>query len=166
VYTILFSRLRANKPELWPQVLLVDGNGILHTRGFGCASHVGVIMDIPTIGVGKNVFAVDGISQQGVKELCDKTLMKGGDQVSLIGDSGREWGVAFRSTNDSKNPIIISIGHRVSSLTAVNVVKACIKKFRIPEPVSLSVKINICYRFGKLTKSRENWSGNSMTNLD
>ena len=44
--------------------------------------------------------------------------------------------MAFRSTNDSKNPIIISIGHRVSSETAVKVVKACIKKFRIPEPVS------------------------------
>jgi hypothetical protein len=36
-------------------------------------------MDIPTIGVGKNVFAVDGISQIGVKDLCEKTLLKGGD---------------------------------------------------------------------------------------
>ena len=93
-------------------------------------------MDIPTIGVGKNVFAVDGITQIGVKDMCEKTLLKGGDQVSLIGDSGKEWGIAFRSTNDSKNPIIISIGHRVSSQTAVKVVKACIRKFRIPEPVS------------------------------
>ena len=44
-------------------MLLVDGNGILHTRGFGCASHIGVIADFPTIGVGKTVFAVDGLSQ-------------------------------------------------------------------------------------------------------
>jgi deoxyinosine 3'endonuclease (endonuclease V) len=41
---------------------LVDGNGILHTRSFGCASHIGVLMNIPTIGVGKTVFAVDGIT--------------------------------------------------------------------------------------------------------
>ena len=47
--------------------------------------------------------------------------------------------MAYRSTNDSKNPIIISIGHRVSSETAVKVVKACIKKFRIPEPVSINI---------------------------
>jgi deoxyinosine 3'endonuclease (endonuclease V) len=42
VYTILFDRLKASRPDLWPQILLVDGNGILHTRGFGCASHIGV----------------------------------------------------------------------------------------------------------------------------
>ncbi len=93
-------------------------------------------MDIPTVGVGKNVFAVDGISQPSVKELCEKTLLKGGDQVALVGDSGKEWGIAYRSTSESKNPIIISIGHRVSSQTAVKVVKACIRKYRIPEPVS------------------------------
>lgn len=67
VYTILFNRLKANKPELWPDVLLVDGNGILHNRGFGCASHVGVLFDLPSIGVGKTVFAVDGLTQDGVK---------------------------------------------------------------------------------------------------
>ncbi len=89
VYSILFGRLKLNKHELFPDVVLVDGNGILHTRGFGCASHIGVVMDVPTIGVGKNVFAVDGISQKGVKELCDKTLLKGGDQIALKGDSGK-----------------------------------------------------------------------------
>lgn len=49
-----------------PQVLLVDGNGVLHTRGFGCASHIGVEVNVPSIGVGKTVFAVDGITQDGV----------------------------------------------------------------------------------------------------
>ena len=62
VYSILFERLKSTRPELWPQILLVDGNGILHTRGFGCASHIGVQMDLPSIGVGKNVFAVDGLT--------------------------------------------------------------------------------------------------------
>lgn len=61
-YTILFERLKKNRPDLWPHVLLVDGNGILHNRGFGCASHIGVLMDIPSIGVGKTVFAVDSLS--------------------------------------------------------------------------------------------------------
>lgn len=79
VYSILFKRLKEGKPELWPEVLLVDGNGILHTRGFGAASHIGVVMDIPSVGVGKNVFAVDGITQFGVKDLCEKSLLKGGD---------------------------------------------------------------------------------------
>ena len=41
---------------------MVDGNGILHTRGFGAASHIGVLMKVPSIGIGKTVFAVDGLT--------------------------------------------------------------------------------------------------------
>ena len=93
-------------------------------------------MDLPSVGVGKNVFAVDGITQLGVNEQCEKALLKGGDKLELVGDSGRKWGIAYRSTNESKNPIIISVGHRISLDTALKVTKACIRKFRIPEPVS------------------------------
>ena len=61
-YLQLFERLKKKKPELWPQVLLVDGNGIFHNRSFGCACHIGVITGIPAIGCGKTVFAVDGLT--------------------------------------------------------------------------------------------------------
>ena len=50
-------------------MLLVDGNGILHTRNFGCASHVGVLFDVPSIGVGKTVFYIDGIKKEHVKAM-------------------------------------------------------------------------------------------------
>ena len=69
VYTILFNRLRQNAPELYPELLLVDGNGILHTRNFGCASHVGVLFDVPTVGVGKTVFYIDGIRKEDVNNM-------------------------------------------------------------------------------------------------
>lgn len=114
---------------------MVDGNGILHNRGFGCASHIGVLQNLPTIGVGKNVFAVDGITQLGVKLLCEEKLQKGGDLVKLVGKSGKIWGAALRSTDESKNPIIISVGHRISLESSIRVVKASIKKVRIPEPI-------------------------------
>jgi len=73
VYTILFERLKnhENAKNLWPDVLLVDGNGILHTRNFGCASHLGVLFDLPAIGVGKTVFYIDGITKEGVKTQCE-----------------------------------------------------------------------------------------------
>jgi len=135
VYTILFNRLRQNKPGLLPDLLFVDGNGILHTRNFGCASHVGVVFDIPTIGVGKTVFYIDGIKKETVKQMSEQNLKKAGDTVELRGDSGKVWGVALRSTNESTNPLIVSQGHRVSLDTAINATLACIDKFRIPEPI-------------------------------
>ena len=79
VYTTLFKRI---DKQFWPQLLLVDGNGILHTRNFGCASHVGVLFDIPSIGVGKTIFYIDGLTKDIVKEKSKK-LLKGGDFVYL-----------------------------------------------------------------------------------
>ena len=69
LYKILFARLEKNAPHLWPQVLLVDGNGILHTRMFGCASHVGVQFGLPSIGVAKKTFDVDGLNKSNIKEM-------------------------------------------------------------------------------------------------
>jgi len=114
---------------------MCDGNGILHPRGFGIASHIGVVFDIPSIGVGKTVFAVDGITARGVKNKCDAELHNGGDIVELVGTSGKVWGAALRATDDSTNPLIVSIGHRVSLKTALAVTQACISDFRIPEPI-------------------------------
>ena len=135
VYTILFDRLRQNRPDMYPELLLVDGNGILHTRNFGAASHVGVLFDVPSVGVGKTVFYIDGIRKDHVKALSDQNLNAAGDFVNLTGDSGKTWGVALRATNDSSNPLIVSQGHRVSLQTAIDVTIACIRKFRIPEPI-------------------------------
>jgi endonuclease V len=62
-------------------------------------------------------------------------LKKAGDCVELKGDSGKVWGVALRSTEESSVPVIVSQGHRVSLETAIAVTKACITKYRIPEPI-------------------------------
>ena len=94
-YKILFARLKKNAPELWPECVLVDGNGIFHTRNFGIGSHIGVVFDVPSIGVGKTVFAVDGLTQRGVKDMSEKQLHKGGDIVKLVGKSGKVWGAAL-----------------------------------------------------------------------
>lgn len=61
-YIKLFEKLKKNSPNLIPQIILCDGNGILHQNECGVASHLGVLLDIPTIGCGKTVFYKDGIS--------------------------------------------------------------------------------------------------------
>lgn len=123
-----------------PQVILVDGNGIFHNRGFGLASHLGVITGIPTIGCGKTVFAVDGITVNSVKRLS-KELHQAGDTKFLVGNSGKVWGCALRATDDSVNPIIISIGHKISLESAVKIVsESCF--YRVPEPIRQADKLS------------------------
>lgn len=135
----LYNELLQLHSEYKPEVILVDGNGILHSNRFGLASHLGVLADVPTIGCGKTVFSVDGITKKNVREITDK-FTKGGDYKKLVGKSGAIWGAALRSTDDSKIPMIISVGHKVTLDTAIEVVKHT-TKHRVPEPIRLADKI-------------------------
>ena len=67
----LFEKLKAKKPELWPDVILVDGNGIIHQNRFGLACHLGVLLGTPTIGCGKTFFYVDGLSKEKIALDCE-----------------------------------------------------------------------------------------------
>jgi len=138
-YVELIDDLRKNKPKFLPQVILVDGNGILHTRGFGIASHLGVLVDIPTIGCAKTVFALkdEGITDSYVQDMYNKKMKKFGDSFALIGYSDKKYGYALRSTDEYDYPIIVSIGHKVSNETALEVVKMCCY-YKEPEPIRLA----------------------------
>ena len=137
----LINDLKKNAPQFLPQVILCDGNGILHVKGFGIASHLGVLENIVTIGCSKNVFSVDGINRKMVKDLSKKYLIKGGDSYPLTGDSGTIWGYALKSNDECINPMIISIGHKISNETALKIVKMSILH-RVPQPIRLSDKIS------------------------
>jgi deoxyinosine 3'endonuclease (endonuclease V) len=129
----LLNDLKNSDPSKYPQVVLCDGNGILHPRGFGVACHVGIANDIPTIGVAKNLLNVDGITREMVADLS-KRMQKAGDFEHLIGQSGKTWGAILRGTNESTVPIYVSIGHRVSLERAISLVTQCCK-YRVPEPI-------------------------------
>ena len=100
------------KLEQKPDILMVDGNGILHPFGMGIASHIGVVMDIPTIGVAKGL-------------LC------GEEKNGIITINGSLSGYAL---HHSKKPIFVSPGHRVSTETALKIVKHFLR-YRLPEPI-------------------------------
>jgi len=132
----LWRKLISSKPEVTPQVVLIDGNGILHPHGFGSASHFGVLIDTPTIGVAKKLYHVDGLEKSPAhKRRIDETLKRRHDSFELIGDSGAVLGMALRTGNDAKNPVYVSVGHRISLATALEVVKRCSLEFRVPEPI-------------------------------
>ena len=112
--------LRLVPPEFKPDLLMVDGNGILHTRRCGVASHLGVLEDTPSIGVAKTLYNHDSIK-----------VING----NLVGKSGEVWGKAL--AEKSKKEIYISLGHRISLETAYQIVKNCCI-YRIPEPIRLA----------------------------
>ncbi|XP_052170247.1 uncharacterized protein LOC127786696 isoform X6 [Diospyros lotus] len=130
----LLEKMKNCAHPFYPQLLMVDGNGLLHPRGFGLACHLGVLVNLPTIGIGKNLHHVDGLTQSRVRQLLETKGNSPEDTVTLRGDSGCIWGTAERSTSGSSKPIFISIGHRVSLATAVKIVKMTCK-YRVPEAI-------------------------------
>ncbi|KAG6706327.1 hypothetical protein I3842_07G218300 [Carya illinoinensis] len=131
----LLQRLKKKDASpFYPQLLMVDGNGILHPRGFGLACHLGVLADLPTIGIGKNLHHVDGLTYSRVRQLLEAKENSTRDFITLTGCSGHVWGAAMRSTQDSLKPIFISVGHRISLFTAIIIVKMTCK-YRVPEPI-------------------------------
>jgi len=145
----LIITLRETRPELVPQVILVDGCGILHPRGFGLASHLGLLANIPTIGCSKNFLVIDnegpvlGAQPTELKNIFKRYVAKHAKEKGLMllkGDvSGKVYGAALsaateRSPAGPQNPIFVSIGHKVSLATAVALVRAC-SLYRVPEPI-------------------------------
>ncbi|XP_060700457.1 endonuclease V-like isoform X5 [Hemiscyllium ocellatum] len=86
-------RLQHKDPSLLPQVIFADGNGILHHREFGVACHLGVLTDLPCVGVAKNLLHVSGLEEKDSLKEKAKDLQKEGNAFSLIGSSGKVLGM-------------------------------------------------------------------------
>ncbi|GAB1297146.1 Endonuclease V [Apodemus speciosus] len=130
----LVQQLQEKEPDLMPQVLLVDGNGVLHQRGFGVACHLGVLTELPCIGVAKKLLQVDGLENSALHKQKIVLLQAGGDTFPLIGNSGTVLGMALKSHDHSTKPLYVSVGHRISLEVAVRLTHHCCR-FRIPEPI-------------------------------
>lgn len=109
------------KLTVTPNLLLCDGQGIAHPRRFGIACHLGLLTNIPSIGVAKSLL-VGRHAEVGNEK---------GDRQLLI-HKGETIGVALRTRPKTK-PLYISPGHRISLETAIAYVLRCTTKYRLPE---------------------------------
>jgi len=116
-----------SKLKVRPTILFVNGQGIAHPRRLGLASHLGVVADVPTIGVAQRV-------------LCGrpKRPLTGVGHVELVDYAeGREEVIGYLYKSDERfRPICISVGHRVSLETSLELTKSCAKRgIKLPLPL-------------------------------
>lgn len=117
--------------ERMPDLIIFDCNGILHPRRIGMASHIGLLLDISTIGVAK-------------KLLCGELK---GDEVWYDGEIRAKQ----IETRDHSNPVFVSAGHKVSLKTAVDIIRKCTKEgHKLPEPVHQA------HKYANKIKKRKN----------
>jgi deoxyribonuclease V len=109
--------------KLKPDVYLIEGHGRAHPYRCGLATHVGVVMRIPTIGVAKGL-------------LCGRVRRRTGKWVPII-DKSETIGAAVTTISGVK-PVYVSVGNMVSLNRAIDIVLHCVKKNRIPEPIRIA----------------------------
>ncbi len=117
------------KLEITPDVILCDGQDLAHPRRFGIACHIGILADVPTIGVAKSLL-VGKFENLGEERGSVAPLIHKNEQI----------GVALRTKNKVQ-PLFVSVGHRVSLEMATELVLQCTPKYRLPETTRLADKM-------------------------
>lgn len=107
-----------------PDLFMVDAQGVAHPYRLGFASHLGLLLDKPTIGVAKSL-------------LCGQVQPENKEGWSPITDKGEIIGAELRR-NEDKKPIYVSIGHKVTLEKAIEMVNRCTKSARLPEPIRVA----------------------------
>ncbi|MDN7011608.1 deoxyribonuclease V [Methanoculleus sp. FWC-SCC3] len=112
-----FRRLQSE-----PEVIFFDGQGIAHPRGLGIASHMGVLLDRPAVGVAKSLL-VGTAAEPAVGRGSTAPILRDGETI----------GMAVRTRKRVK-PVYVSVGHRIDLSQAVDLVLATARGYRLPEP--------------------------------
>lgn len=120
-----FARLRTR-----PDLLMCDGQGIAHPRRLGLASHLGVYLDIPSIGCAKS--RLTGKYEEPGPRMGDRSPLMSRDETI---------GMVVR-TKPRTNPLFVSIGNKIDLPTAVEIVLACLRGYRLPEPTRIADKLS------------------------
>ncbi|OGW05058.1 MAG: hypothetical protein A2889_02015 [Nitrospinae bacterium RIFCSPLOWO2_01_FULL_39_10] len=126
------------KLKIEPDLIIFDGQGIAHPRGMGIASHLGIILNKPTIGCAKS--KLFGTYKEPGKNEGDFSYL-----YSPSPQSSPQWGEgadnvigAVVRTKSNTKPVFVSIGHKIDLQTSIKFVLQCSKGYRIPEPTRIA----------------------------
>lgn len=106
-----------------PDLLICDGHGLAHPRRMGIATHVGVLLDVPSIGCAKSRL-VGAHQEPGLSKGSYARLY---DRAEVIG--------AVVRTRDGVKPVYVSIGHRIDLEKAIEFALCCCTRYRLPDPI-------------------------------
>lgn len=114
------------KLSIMPDAIIVDGQGYAHPRRLGLACHIGLMVNVPTVGCAKSRL-VGEFKMPGSEKECRSKLMHNGELVGYV----------YRSKKNVK-PLYVSPGNNCTFDDAVKIVKVCLTKYRLPEPSRLA----------------------------
>jgi len=120
----LMSLFRKTDQDM--DVVLFHSHGQAHPRKFGLASHLGVLLDVPSIGV-SNKILVGHHEHLSEEQYSESHIVYDNERI----------GAALRSKENTK-PIYISVGHKADLSSSTELIKKLVKKYRLPEPIRLS----------------------------
>lgn len=117
------------KLKMEPDLIIFDGQGIAHPRGMGIASHLGIILNKPTIGCAKSkLFGT--YKEPGKNEGEFSYLYSPHEADNVIG--------AVVRTKSNTKPVFVSIGHKIDLPTSIKFILECRRGYRIPEPTRIA----------------------------
>ncbi|WP_280587669.1 endonuclease V, partial [Halorubrum sp. Boch-26] len=130
-----------------PDLLVCDGSGRIHFREAGLATHVGVLLDVPSVGVAKSLLCGEPDDPTDERPEGWRTPIRADESVGTADPSAAlddalviGHAVQSRQYPNSRrvNPLYVSPGHRVSAETAVDLVDALCAGYKLPEPTRLA----------------------------
>lgn len=110
------------KLKITPDVIIFDGQGIAHPKGLGIASHIGALLNMPTIGCAKSRL-IGAFREPGKRK----------GQWSHLMHNGKTIGAVLR-TRDNIRPVFVSPGHKIDLEASVNIIIHCTENYRISAP--------------------------------
>lgn len=116
--------------KIKPDLIIFDGHGIAHPRRFGLASHMGLWLDLPSVGCARTPL-LKGFTSPGRSKGSFAWVYLEGEKV----------GAVLRTRQDVK-PVFVSPGHRIDLMTSIHFILSTCRRYRIPEPLRLAHQLS------------------------